>query len=140
MPDTTSLSADRIKHLEFIQATIIRFGNSSFLIKGWAFTVTAAFFAVQANKLTVALGLVALVPVFAFWALDGYFLWQERLYRRLYDDVRGPASAVEPMSMNTAGYRSLTSWWAAARSVTLVLAYGGLAVIDLGLIVAALVR
>ena len=140
MPDTTSLSADRIKHLEFIQATIIRFGNSSFLIKGWAFTVTAAFFAVQANKLTLALGLVALVPVFAFWALDGYFLWQERLYRRLYDDVRGPASAVEPMSMNTAGYRSLTSWWAAARSVTLVLAYGGLAVINLGLIVAALVR
>jgi len=140
VPDAPSLSADRIKHLEFIQATIARFGNTSFIIKGWAFTVSAAIFAIQANKLTLGLAATTFVPVFAFWALDGYFLWQERLFRFLYDDVRQPISPVESMSMNTAGYRPRTSWWAATRSTTLLLAYGGLTVIDVFLLVTAILK
>jgi hypothetical protein len=48
---TQSLGPDQLKHLEFIQTTIARFANSSFLIKGWALTIAAAFFAVLANRL-----------------------------------------------------------------------------------------
>ena len=32
--------------------------------------------------------LVLLLPVVGFWILDGYFLWQERLFRQVYDDIR----------------------------------------------------
>jgi hypothetical protein len=31
---------------------------------------------------------LAFIPALIFWVLDGYFLWQERLYRKLYDRVR----------------------------------------------------
>ena len=32
-----------VKHLELIQAVITRLANNSFLMKGWALTVTGAF-------------------------------------------------------------------------------------------------
>ncbi len=140
MEDSSVLGFDRIKHLEFIQAAITRFSTSSFLIKGWALTIAAAIFAVLANQLNVAIAVSGLVPVLAFWFLDGYFLWQERLFRCLYDDVRKPDSNIEPMSMSTASYSNAKTWRAAAFSATLVLFYGGLAVIDLGLIGASAAR
>ena len=31
--------------------------------------------------------LVAFIPLLVFWFLDAYFLWLERLYRKLYDWV-----------------------------------------------------
>jgi hypothetical protein len=134
------LSADRVKHLEFIQAAIARLGNNSFLIKGWTLTIAAAIFVVLANRLAWATALVGLVPLVAFWALDGYFLWQERLFRCLYDDARKPDAAVELMSMNTAPYLPLESWRAAVLSGTLMLFYGGLTVINLGLVVLAALK
>jgi hypothetical protein len=129
------LGADRVKHLELIQTVIARLGNGSFLIKGWTLTIAAAIFALMANRLTWATGLVGLVPLIAFWALDGYFLWQERLFRCLYDDARKPDATVELMSMDTAAYQPLTTWRAATLSRTLALFYGGLVLIDLGLTV-----
>jgi hypothetical protein len=30
---------------------------------------------------------LAFIPLIVFWYLDAYFLWQERLYRRLYNWV-----------------------------------------------------
>jgi hypothetical protein len=137
MEDRSVLGADQIKHLEFIQAAISRFSTSSFLIKGWTLTIAAAIFAVLANQLNVAIEVSGLVPVLAFWFLDGYFLWQERLFRCLYDDVRKPHSSVELMSMSTAPYTGVKTWRAAAFSTTLMLFYGGLAVIDLALVAAA---
>ncbi|MEV4064686.1 hypothetical protein [Nonomuraea dietziae] len=135
-----TLSPDRIKHLEFIQAVIARLGTSSFLIKGWVLTIAAAIFAILANRLETGIALVALVPLIAFWLLDAYFLWQERLFRCLYDDVRQPDSTVELMSMNTAPYVAAKRWRAATFSATLMLFYGGLVGVDLVLITIAATR
>ncbi len=135
-----ALDGDRIKHLEFIQAVVTRFATSSFLIKGWVLTIAAAFFALLANKLNSGVATVGLVPLLAFWFLDGYFLWQERLYRMLYDDVRRPTSAVEPFSMNVSPYLARTTWPAATFSRTMLLFYGALVLVDVVLIIAALVN
>jgi hypothetical protein len=40
----------RIKHLEFIQATIVRLASNSFLLKGWTVTLVAALFALAAKE------------------------------------------------------------------------------------------
>ena len=32
--------------------------------------------------------LALILPVMGFWILNGYFLWQERLFRKVYDEVR----------------------------------------------------
>lgn len=31
---------------------------------------------------------IAFIPLMVFWFLDTYFLWQETMYRKLYDWVR----------------------------------------------------
>jgi hypothetical protein len=132
-----TLGDERIKHLEFIQAVIGRHANSAFLVRGWCLTIVAAFFAVVATRFEPLLAAVALVPLLTFWVLDGYFLWQERLFRKLYDEVRLPTSKVPPMSMNVGDYLSQTSWLDAIRSKTLILFYAPLVVLDLALVVAA---
>jgi hypothetical protein len=137
MADQSGLGADRIKHLEFIQAVVTRLGTSSFLVKGWVLTIAAAFFAVLAKHLNGTIATVGLIPLLAFWFLDGYFLWQERLFRQLYDDARQPTTSVEVLSMNVAAYRDQTTWAAAAFSQTLLLFYGALVLVDLAFIVAA---
>ena len=72
---------NKIKHLEFIQGVINRLVSDSFRMKGWCVVLIAALFILLAREGQVEFIAVALIPVIAFWGLDGYFLWQERLYR-----------------------------------------------------------
>ncbi|WP_242434141.1 hypothetical protein [Streptomyces sp. CB01580] len=122
----TPLSADRIKHLEFIQAIVTRLGNNSFLLKGWAMTITAAILALSAGQLSWQIALSGTVPLLGFWSLDSYFLRQERLFRALYEDARSPDSTVEMLSMNVGPYLARVTLVKAAFSQTLVLFYGAL--------------
>jgi hypothetical protein len=79
------MNENKLKHLEFIQNVITRLNGNSFLIKGWSVTIVAALFALAAKDSDTRLLLVAYVPVFAFWFLDGFFLSYERRYRDLYE-------------------------------------------------------
>jgi hypothetical protein len=135
-----SLTADHIKHLEFIQAVVARLGNGSFLIKGWALTLVAAFFGLSVNKLSWRLAAIALVPVIGFWLLDVYFLRQERLYRKLYDDVRVSSNTVPPFSMDTRSYAAEVKWLRVATSMTMVSLYGTLILLDLVIIAGGLLK
>jgi hypothetical protein len=82
------VTEDPRKHLEFTQQVVARMGNNSFSLKGWSVTLLAAIFALAADKANTVTIWVALLPVIVFWALDAYFLGQERLYRMLYDKLR----------------------------------------------------
>jgi len=75
-------------HLEMIQGVINRLSNNSFLLKGWTVVLVSAMFALAAKDTKPLFIYLAYFPVFIFWLLDGYFLWQERIFRVLYDDVR----------------------------------------------------
>ncbi|MEU5878778.1 hypothetical protein [Spirillospora sp. NPDC047279] len=132
-------SAEQIKHLEFIQAVITRLGNGSFLIKGWALTLLAAFLGFSLRDLDWKLSAVALVPLVGFWLLDSYFLRQERLFRKLYDQARLPGK-VEVFSMNVGPYVREVSWFAVVRSSTMAGFYGTLTVVTLILVVVALLK
>ena len=78
------------KHLEFIQGVVNRLGGNAFLLKGWSMTVLVggSLLMVRIVPDQPLLALTLLVPVFGFWLLDAYFLWQERLFRAEYDRVR----------------------------------------------------
>ena len=76
-------------HLEMIQGVINRLSHNSFLLKGWSVVLISAFFALAANNTKVFFIYLAYFPAISFWVLDGYFLQQERLFRELYDYVRG---------------------------------------------------
>lgn len=77
----------KIAHLGFIQDVINRMGNNSFLIKGWVIALVAAMFALSAKEANSKFGYLVILPVLVFWGYDGYFLYQERLYRWLYSKV-----------------------------------------------------
>ena len=75
--------------------------GNSFLIKGWSVTLVSALFALAAAGTNPLFVFLAYFPAFAFWALDAYFLRQERLFRKLHDHVRGLPDAAIDFSINT---------------------------------------
>ena len=79
-----------VRHLEMTQSVVERMARNSFLLKGWAVTLVAAslWLIVRGGMSGFSAGLLIFMLVAAFWGLDGYFLRQERLFRKLYDSVR----------------------------------------------------
>ena len=69
----------KLKHLDLIQGVINRMANNSFLLKGWSVTLISALFALAAKDSNSLFIYLAYFPCVAFWSLDGYFLWQERM-------------------------------------------------------------
>jgi hypothetical protein len=80
--------AERIKHMEMIQAVVTRLAGNSFLIKGWAITVTGTFLGFAIDRSHPGLAAAAFLPAVIFWLLDTYYLRAERLFRELYNEVR----------------------------------------------------
>lgn len=99
---------NRIKHMEMIQAVVARLAGNSFLMKGWALTLTGAFLGFAVNSKDTGIAAAALLPILAFWTLDAYYLRAERLFRALYDRVRSSADAVEPFFMDATSGKFIT--------------------------------
>lgn len=117
------------KHLEFIQDTITRMANNSFLLKGWTVTIVTALFALAAQNSNSKFVILAIFPVIAFWILDAFYLWQERLFRALYNDIRKKTrdeiQYKDPFSLDASPYISnVQSWSRTAFSKTLIIFYG----------------
>ena len=73
-------------------------------------------------------GYIALLPIAAFWSLDGYFLFQERLFRAHYDHVCTLPNEDIDFAMNVSTYTGpwRHKWLGATFSQTLLLFYGAL--------------
>jgi len=74
-----------VEELKIVQDIIKRMALNSFLIKGWTITLVVATLLLKGGKFQA---FIAFIPILVFWYLDAYFLWLERLYRRLYDWIR----------------------------------------------------
>ncbi len=79
--ENNDLKEFMLKEVEIIQEIIKRMAFNSFLIKGWSVTLVVAALLLKGNQYQV---LIAFIPLLVFWYLDAYFLWQERMYRKLY--------------------------------------------------------
>ncbi len=112
-------------HLDMIQGVINRMSVNSFLLKGWSVVLISALFALAAAQEKREFILLAYFPGIAFWVLDGYFLRQEKLFRKLYDRVRGLAEDAVDFSMDTAIVSSqVPPWERVIFSHTLVIFHG----------------
>lgn len=122
--------SNKIKHLELISNTIERMGQNSFQIKGWAVVVTAAILGLALDRSKQVSALFAFAPLAAFWLLDSYYLGLERRYRHLYDIARGRQDAEIDFDMRPPRWDGETNGYvAAAFSKTILLTYGGLAIL-----------
>ena len=114
-----------IKHLEMTQAVINRLGSNSFLLKVWSMTVivTTMVLIARYDMQNPCIVLAVMFPVLGFWILDGYFLWQERLFRQVYDEVRVQSDTDFKMDVMKHMDKPKGSWLSAVFSVTLVIFY-----------------
>jgi hypothetical protein len=94
-----------IAHLGFIQGIITRMGGNSFLLKGWSITLVAALFALSAKDANTNFALIAYFPVLVFWFLDAFFLHQEKLFRKLYEEVAAGNIPSDLFTLNTSVVR-----------------------------------
>lgn len=113
------------KHLEMIQNIILRMASNSFLLKSWSVIIISALFALSAKESNSNLIIVAYLPAISFWFLDSFFLWQERMYRKLYDAVRERDELTIDYSLDAYSYKkSVSSWFLTCFSKTLVIFHG----------------
>lgn len=117
--------SNKTKHLEFIQTVVDRQGKNSFLIKGWTITIITAILAFWEKGEVFRPVLLVYALVFIFGMLDSYYLWQERLFRALYDHVRKLKESEIDFNMDVKDFSKRTncSWWDIATSKTITIFY-----------------
>ena len=114
-----------VAHLKIIQAVIDRLGRNSLWVKTWSLAlIVAATILIATHYVHRPYYSLILIPfVLGFWILDGYFLWQERLFRRVYDEVRVQFDTDFQMDLLKHRGKPKCSWVSAIFSVTLVVFY-----------------
>ena len=76
------------KEIDLLQSCIDRMAKNSFMIKGWFVSIYAVILALLPEKVDVMLLCVVLIVVnMLFWYLDGVYLRDEKIYRRIYQWV-----------------------------------------------------
>ncbi len=108
-----------------IQAIVTRMANNSFLIKGWSVLLVSAILAIAIKDDQIKFLPVAFFPALVLWGLDGYFLWQERLFRKLYDKVTVVDEANIDFSMNIASVMDQVDAWCSVIFSTTLSAFHG---------------
>ena len=126
----------RLKHLEFIQGVVNRLAANSFRLKGWTVVLVSAGVVLLVREGHPDVAPAIMGPVAVFWGLDGYFLWQERLFRALYDHVRQIDGDGTDFSMDIRPFKTSRerTWLCATFSRTLVAFYGSMIVFAGGLV------
>lgn len=119
------MEENKLKHLEFIQNVISRMAQNSFLLKGWTVTLVAGLLAfANIKEMDYKFIILAYIPAIFFWLLDGYYIRQERLFRKLYDEVRLKDSHIIDFSMNTSLFNNdVDNWLFVCISRTLIMFY-----------------
>lgn len=119
------MNDNKRSHLEMIQGVVNRLSQNSFLLKGWSVVLVSALMALAAKDSNIIFVLLAYFPSIAFWLLDGYFLWQEKLFRALYDMVRTQEENTINFSMDTSVIKDkVDSWSEVTISKTLLIFHG----------------
>jgi hypothetical protein len=116
-----NIEEGRIKHLEMIQVIISRMANNSFLLKAWTITLICTITAFSnkdySNKI---IGFISFMPTALFFFLDSYYLWLERLYRCLFNEVRLNLNSQVNFDMNTIKYKPKASYLKSLGSISIL--------------------
>ena len=71
-----------IKEITLVEAIIKRMASNSFQLKAWTVTLVVGTMLLKGSGFDT---MIAFIPLIVFWFLDAYFVWQERMYRKLYE-------------------------------------------------------
>jgi hypothetical protein len=131
MEEKISLKDYMLKEIDIIQDIIKRMAFNSFMIKGWAITLVVVALLLKGTGYQVW---IAFIPLLVFWFLDAYFLWQERMYRKLYEWVTTNRLKTDEYLFDMNAYRfedEVQSRFRIMFSITLGWFYGSIAILIL---------
>lgn len=94
------MSQEKLKFLEFIQNIITRMNTNSFQIKAMCIAIISAIFAIYATTQNPHIVLIAFIPLAICCFLDMYYLWQERRFRSLYNDILKKHSKIKDFDLS----------------------------------------
>ena len=114
---------EKLKYLEFIQATIARMSQNSFKIKGWAVTLVSALFALGAGGQDHRYVLISYIAIPSFWILDGFFIATERRFREIFKVAVKATTCKVSFEMEPQEYASMHPWLNGVFSKTLLVFY-----------------
>lgn len=97
-------NASYLKYLTFIQDVITRMNRNAFQLKGWCITIITALAVLGTNTGGVFLLIIASFAILPFGLLDGYYLWMERRFRGLYNDVISGCCDIKLFEMSISRY------------------------------------
>ena len=129
MEEKGSLKEYMLKEIDIIQDIIRRMAFNSFMIKGWAITLVVVALLLKGTEYQVW---IAFIPLLVFWFLDAYFLWQERMYRKLYEWVINNRLKTDEYLFDMNAYRfkdEVQSRFRIMFSITLGWFYGSIAIL-----------
>lgn len=111
-----------VRHLEMIQTIITRMAHNSFLLKGSSMTLLAAMLIfIVRSEASACFIFIFTIPILIFWGLDAYYLWQERLFRCVYNEVR--ICEKTDFDMSVSKHEDKVKWLNAVRSRLLLSLY-----------------
>ena len=102
-------------YLEMIQTVISRLASNSFVLKGWTVTLATALLGFAGRQQDAQLARLTLLPALAFWALDAFYLAQERQYRELFALARDGDSKIFTLDVPELKF---SEWRVAALHIT----------------------
>ncbi len=117
-------SPNKLKHLDYLQAVIARMAQNSFLFKGWAVTLASGLSAYGVTKSDRLVLLMPIVTTLLFWGLDGYYLWLERAFVKLYDRVTQMTEAEIDFAMRPDKDAAFSRWLRTCLRPHLMALYG----------------
>jgi len=118
-----------VEHIKLIQPIISRMSSSSFTVKGFMLTIQALLLGFAFNKEIWQINIVLFFMTILLALLDMFYLWQERLYRCLYDKIR--LSDKTDFCMNTKEFKKIKRYMATIKSVAIWPFYSSLLVINI---------
>lgn len=130
----------KAKHLEMIQGVINRLSTNSFLLKGWSVVLVSALFALSAGNTNPAFIFLAYIPAIVFWGLDGYFLWEERKFRELYNSVCKKDESDIDFSMDTSLVAGQSGSWVEATISKILVPFHGVLIVAIILVMVLTLR
>ena len=117
------MKKSKSKHIDIVQSTISRMAQNSFAIKGWTITILVGLFVFLQNDKFRNNIFIYLIPIIFFWLLDSYYLWQERLFRKLYNYIIVNVTEESDLSMNVTQYKNTVKFYSSLFSVTEIVIY-----------------
>ena len=125
------MKESKLKHTDIVQSTISRMAQNSFAIKGWTITVLVGLFVYLQKDNFRNNMIIYLIPIIFFWVLDSYYLWQESLFRKLYNDIIVNVTEESDLSMNIIQYKAKVKFYSSLFSVSEIMIYLPLLLITL---------